>query len=128
MPVAIAIAIGALVFFLDQTGLPLSIFAQRMLTSSDSFPLVAIPMFTLAGVIMNHSGITARLLNLAECLVGHLPGALAQTNVVLATLMGFESGIGQRRRRDAGEAARHQTWSSAATIPPSPRRSSPPRR
>jgi tripartite ATP-independent transporter DctM subunit len=94
MPVAIAIAIGALTFFLDQTGLPLSIFAQRMLTSSESFPLVAIPMFALAGVIMNHSGITARLLRLAECLVGHLPGALAQTNVVLATLMGFESGSG----------------------------------
>lgn len=93
-PVGMAIAAGALLFFLDQQGLPLSILAQRLLSPSDSFPLVAIPMFTLAGVIMNHAGITRRLLGLAETLVGHMPGGLAQTNVVLATLMGFESGSG----------------------------------
>jgi tripartite ATP-independent transporter DctM subunit len=93
-PVAIAIAVSALVFFWDQTGLPMTIYAQRLVATSESFPLVAIPMFTLAGVIMNHAGITTRLLNLAECLVGHMRGSLAQTNVVLATLMGFESGSG----------------------------------
>lgn len=92
MPIAIATAIGALVFFFQQQGLPLPIFSQRLIASSDSFPLLAIPMFTLAGVIMNHSGISRRLLNLAESLVGHLPGALAQANIVLATLMGFETG------------------------------------
>lgn len=93
-PVGIAIGAGALLFFLDQQGLPLSILAQRLMSSSESFPLVAIPMFTFAGVIMNHAGITRRLLNLAETLVGHMPGSIAQTNVVLATLMGFESGSG----------------------------------
>lgn len=93
-PVAFAIASGALLFFLLQQGLPLSIFAQRLMSSSESFPLLAIPMFTLAGVIMNHSGITKRLLNLAETMVGHMAGGLAQTNIVLATLMGFESGSG----------------------------------
>jgi tripartite ATP-independent transporter DctM subunit len=51
-------------------------------------------MFTFAGVIMNHAGITTRLLNLADTLVGHMSGALAQTNVLLATLMGFGSGSG----------------------------------
>ena len=93
-PVAIAIASGAMLFFLHQQGLPLTIFPQRLMASSESFPLVAIPMFTVAGVIMNHAGITKRLLNLAETLVGHMAGALAQTNVLLATLMGFESGSG----------------------------------
>lgn len=93
-PVAVAIASGALLFFMLQQGLPISIFAQRLMSSSESFPLLAIPMFTLAGVIMNHSGITVRLLNLAETLVGHMAGGLAQTNIVLATLMGFESGSG----------------------------------
>ncbi|MBL8702422.1 MAG: TRAP transporter large permease [Alphaproteobacteria bacterium] len=93
-PVAMAIAAGALLFFLDQQGLPLIIFPQRLMSASGSFPLVAIPMFVLAGVVMNYSGITRRLLNLAEALVGHMPGALAQMNVVLATLMGFESGSG----------------------------------
>ncbi|MFZ9633028.1 MAG: TRAP transporter large permease [Alphaproteobacteria bacterium] len=93
-PIAFAIAAGALLFFLDQKGLPLVIFPQRLMSASGSFPLVAIPMFVLAGVVMNRAGITRRLLNLAEALVGHLPGALAQMNVVLATLMGFESGSG----------------------------------
>lgn len=93
-PIAFAIAAGALLFFLDQQGLPLVIFPQRLMSASGSFPLVAIPMFVLAGVVMNRAGITRRLLNLAEALVGHMPGALAQMNVVLATLMGFESGSG----------------------------------
>ena len=94
VPVTIAIGAGALLFFLHQRGLPLTIFPQRLTAFSQSFPLVAIPMFTFAGVIMNHSGITTRLLNFAETLVGHMSGALAQTNVLLATLMGFESGSG----------------------------------
>lgn len=94
VPVTVAIGSGALLFFVHQQGLPLTIFPQRLTAFSQSFPLVAIPMFTLAGVIMNHAGITTRLLNLAETLVGHMSGALAQTNVLLATLMGFESGSG----------------------------------
>ena len=94
VPVTVAIGAGALLFFLEQQGLPLTIFPQRLMSSSESFPLLAIPMFTLAGVIMNYSGITRRLLNLAETLVGHWTGALAQMNVLLATLMGFESGSG----------------------------------
>lgn len=93
-PIAFAIAAGALLFFLDQKGLPIVIFPQRLMSASGSFPLVAIPMFVIAGVVMNHAGITRRLLNLAEALVGHMSGALAQMNVVLATMMGFESGSG----------------------------------
>lgn len=94
VPVTVAIGSGALLFFLHQRGLPLTFFPQRLSAFSQSFPLVAIPMFTFAGVIMNHAGITTRLLNLAETLVGHMSGALAQTNVLLATLMGFKSGSG----------------------------------
>lgn len=93
-PIAFAIAAGALLFFLDQKGLPIVIFPQRLMSASGSFPLVAIPMFVFAGVVMNYAGITRRLLNLAEALVGHMSGALAQMNVVLATMMGFESGSG----------------------------------
>jgi tripartite ATP-independent transporter DctM subunit len=94
VPVAVAIGSGALLFFLHQQGLPLTIFPQRLAAFSQSFPLLAIPMFIMAGVTMNHAGITRRLLNLAETLVGHMSGALAQTSVVLAALMGFESGYG----------------------------------
>jgi tripartite ATP-independent transporter DctM subunit len=94
IPVGIAIAAGALAFFFGQSGLPLPLYAQRLASSSFSFPLLAIPMFTLAGVIMNHAGITRRLLNLAEALVGHMVGAIAQANIVLATLMGGLSASG----------------------------------
>jgi tripartite ATP-independent transporter DctM subunit len=92
--VAIALSSGALTFFFIQSGLPLPIYAQRLATTAFSFPLLAIPMFTLIGVIMNHAGITRRLLDLAEALVGHLVGALAQSNIVLATLMGGLSASG----------------------------------
>ena len=94
IPVSIALASGALSFFFIQSGLPLPIYAQRLATSATSFPLLAIPMFTLIGVVMNHAGITKRLLNLAGALVGHFRGALAQSNIVLATLMGGISGSG----------------------------------
>ena len=85
-------------------------------------------MFTFAGVIMNHAGITTRLLNLAETLVGHMSGALAQTNVLLATLMGFEFGLRQRRRRDAVEDARRADGAARLSAGRSPPRSSPPPR
>lgn len=94
VPVAIALASGALSFFFIQSGLPLPIYAQRVASTASSVPLLAIPMFTLIGVIMNHAGITRRLLDLAESLVGHLVGALAQANIVLATLMGGLSASG----------------------------------
>jgi len=59
-----------------------------MLSASESYPLLAVPFFVLAGSLMNASGITRRLLVLADALVGHLTGALAQACTVLATLLG----------------------------------------
>jgi tripartite ATP-independent transporter DctM subunit len=94
IPVGIALAAGALAFFFVQSGLPLPLYAQRLASTSSSFPLLAIPMFTMVGVIMNHAGITRRLLGLAEALVGHMVGAIAQSNIVLATLMGGLSASG----------------------------------
>jgi tripartite ATP-independent transporter DctM subunit len=88
VPVAFAMGIAALAFFASAEGLPLEIFAQRILAPTDSFPLLAVPFFILAGSIMNHAGITRRLMTLADALVGHTVGGLAQANIVLATLMG----------------------------------------
>jgi len=59
-----------------------------MVTATDSYPLLAIPFFVLAGAIMNRAGITRKLLALADALVGHVTGALAQMCTVLATLLG----------------------------------------
>lgn len=87
-PVAFAIAIAALSFFLIDGDVPLNIFVQKMVTATDSYPLLAIPFFVLAGAIMNKAGITGRLLGLADAMVGHMTGALAQMCTVLATLLG----------------------------------------
>jgi tripartite ATP-independent transporter DctM subunit len=87
-PVAFAIAIAALSFFLIDGDVPLNIFVQKMVTATDSYPLLAIPFFVLAGAIMNKAGITGRLLGLADAMAGHMTGALAQMCTVLATLLG----------------------------------------
>ncbi|MEN9761090.1 MAG: sialic acid transporter permease protein SiaT [Pseudomonadota bacterium] len=87
-PIAFAIAISALSFFLLDGGVPLNIFVQKMVSATDSYPLLAIPFFVLAGAIMNRAGITRKLLQLADALAGHLTGALAQMCTVLATLLG----------------------------------------
>ncbi|MGH8810627.1 MAG: TRAP transporter large permease [Advenella sp.] len=88
IPIAFGIAIAALSFFIFADGLPLRVFVQKFVQSTDSFPLLAVPFFICAGSIMNRAGITRRLLNLADALVGHMVGGIAQANVVLATLMG----------------------------------------
>jgi tripartite ATP-independent transporter DctM subunit len=87
-PIAFAIAISALSFFLANGEVPLNIFVQKMVTATDSYPLLAIPFFVFAGAIMNKAGITRRLLALADALAGHMTGALAQMCTVLATLLG----------------------------------------
>lgn len=66
--------------------------AQRMATGLDSFTLLAIPFFILAGQIMNQGGIAKRLIGLAKSLVGMLPGGLAYVNIIAAVLFGAISG------------------------------------
>jgi len=94
-PITWAMAIPALLFFiLNRNDVPLSTFAQELLEGTQSISLLALPFFVLAGVfvlagaIMNAAGITRRLLTVAEVLVGHMTGALAQMCVVLATMLG----------------------------------------
>ncbi len=66
--------------------------AQRMVTGLDSFSLLAIPFFVLAGQIMNRGGIAKRLIAFAKALVGSLPGGLAHVNIIAAMLFGAISG------------------------------------
>ena len=66
--------------------------AQRMATGLDSFSLLAIPFFILAGQIMNQGGIATRLINFAKSLIGSLPGGLIYVNVIAAMLFGAISG------------------------------------
>jgi tripartite ATP-independent transporter DctM subunit len=88
-PVTWAMSVAALSFFLMNMGdIPLNGFSQEMSDSTESVSLLALPLFVLAGCVMNAAGITRRLLTLAEVLVGHVSGALAQMCTVLATLLG----------------------------------------
>ncbi len=66
--------------------------AQKMFTGINSFTLLAIPFFVLAGVLMNNGGIAGRLIDAAKVLVGRMPNSLAQTNVVANGMFGAVSG------------------------------------
>ncbi len=92
MPVAFAIGIASLSFFLFAPSLPIEIVTQRMVAGTQSFPLLAVPFFILAGNLMNSSGITSRLIRFANSLTGHLRGSLAHVSIVLSTIMGGVSG------------------------------------
>jgi tripartite ATP-independent transporter DctM subunit len=92
MPIAFAIGLSGATFFLQHSDIPLSIIVQKVVSSTQSFPLLAIPFFILAGNLMNETGITSRLIKLSTVLTGHMAGGLAQVSVVLSTLMGGISG------------------------------------
>src|SRR5687767_4780736 len=88
-PITWAMAIAALLFFvINRQDVPLSTFSQELTEGTQSITLLALPFFVLAGSIMNAAGITRRLLNVAEVLVGHMTGALAQMCIVLSLLLG----------------------------------------
>jgi len=88
IPVAVSLIAPALLFFQLNGDLPIDLVAQRIVATTDSFPLLALPFFVLAGAIMNAAGITRQLLNLADAFVGHFVGGMAQVAVLLSTLMG----------------------------------------
>ena len=92
MPVAFAIGIGSLMYFLIGSDLPIELTTQRMVAGTQSFPLLAVPFFILAGNLMNASGITERLIRFSNALTGHLQGSLAHVSIVLSTVMGGVSG------------------------------------
>ncbi len=92
MPVAFAIGISGFFFFLLRPEIPWTILVQKSLSTTQSFTMLAIPLFVFAGNLMNNTGITSRLVNLANVLTGHMYGSVGQVSVVLSTLMGGVSG------------------------------------
>jgi tripartite ATP-independent transporter DctM subunit len=110
--------------------------AQRMATGLDSFALLAIPFFILAGQLMNRGGIARRLIDFAKTLVGSLPGGLAHVNIIAAMLFGAISGsavaaasaiggfMGKRMEDEGydksfGAAVNITSATTGMTIPPS---------
>jgi tripartite ATP-independent transporter DctM subunit len=94
VPVAWSLGISSLLTLLISvdTFPALTTIAQRLVTGLDSFSILAIPFFILAGHIMNKGGIAERLIAFAKSLVGALPGGLAHVNIVAAMLFGAIAG------------------------------------
>ncbi len=92
LPIAFALGLASLTYLFFAGNLPIEIFAQRLVQGSDSFTLMAIPMFMFAGSVLNTGGVTNRLISLARVMVGHLTGALAQINIVVSMLFAGISG------------------------------------
>src|SRR5699024_4419175 len=92
IPVAFAIGISSLMYFVFVSDIPSMIAVQQFATGTQSFPLLAVPFFVLAGHILNVSGITKRLINFSNLLTGQLIGGLAYVSVLLSSFMGGISG------------------------------------
>ena len=90
-PVAFSM-LGSSIIYLLVEGIPLEIAAQRMAAGPDSFPLLAVSFFILAGNIMNTGGITRRIFGFANHLVGHYTGGLAHSNVIASIIFSGMSG------------------------------------
>jgi tripartite ATP-independent transporter DctM subunit len=92
VPVAFALGLATVPVFFASDYMPLTVAMQRMYGATQSFPLLAVPFFILAGNLMNITGITDRLLTFARLLTGWMIGGLAQVSIVLSALMGGISG------------------------------------
>lgn len=93
-PIGLCIAAASCATMLLALPVDITVFAtaQKMFSSLDSFALLAVPFFILSGVIMNHGGIAARLVNFAKLFTGRLPGSLSYTNIVGNMMFGAISG------------------------------------
>ncbi|MDF2950925.1 MAG: transporter, DctM subunit [Anaerocolumna sp.] len=92
VPVYIAILGGSAVYFILNPNVNPIIFAQQAVGGAESISLLAIPFFVCAGVLMNYTGVTKRIMDFCEVITGRMSGGLAQVNVLLSALMGGLSG------------------------------------
>jgi C4-dicarboxylate transporter DctM subunit len=107
VPVSFALGLASLAAVI-YGGLPLALVVQKMTASMDSFILLAVPFFLLAGHLMAHSGIARDIVNFADSLVGFMRGGLAQANIAAGTMMGGMT----------GSAVAEASSTGAALIPP----------
>jgi TRAP-type C4-dicarboxylate transport system permease large subunit len=92
LPVALAMAVASLVYILATGVTPDVTLAQRMIAGVESFPLLAVPFFILAGNLMNIAGVTGRIYRFAVALVGWMRGGLAQVNIIGSVIFSGMSG------------------------------------
>lgn len=92
VPVYIAVLGGSMVYFVLNPDINPVVFAQQAIVGTEKISLMAIPFFVCAGIFMNYTGVTKRIMDFCEVVTGRLPGGLAQVNVLLSTVMGGLSG------------------------------------
>jgi TRAP-type C4-dicarboxylate transport system permease large subunit len=92
IPVAVSMAVASLLYLLVYDVAPDVILAQRMIAGVESFPLLAVPFFILAGNLMNIAGVTGRIYSFAVSLVGWMKGGLAQVNIIGSVIFSGMSG------------------------------------
>jgi tripartite ATP-independent transporter DctM subunit len=131
--VSVAVSIGlpsaiSLVLIMPDAERGLYASAQKIFDGIDNFNLLCIPLFVLAGAIMNQGGIAARLINLAKALTGQMPGALMHTNIVANMMFGAISGsalagasaVGSVMSPAEKEDGYDMNWAAAANIASAP--------
>ena len=91
VPISISIGASAVLGCL-QLGYPMMVIGQKMVTGSDSYLLIAIPLFILAGNLMNSGKITEKIFNFAKEVVGWIPGGLGHANIVASVIFAGMSG------------------------------------
>lgn len=92
VPVAVSMAVSSLAYLLVYNVAPDIVAAQRMIAGVESFPLIAVPFFILAGNLMNIAGVTGRIYHFALSLVGWMKGGLAQVNIIGSVVFSGMSG------------------------------------
>lgn len=92
VPVYISVLGGSLVYFIANPSVNSIIFAQQAISGVEKVSLLAIPFFVCAGIFMNYTGVTSRIMDFCEVVTGRMRGGLAQVNILLSTLMGGLSG------------------------------------
>ena len=86
IPIVFAIGLSSVIILILE-GIPLLLVIQRLFTGSDSFILTAVPFFILAGALMGLGGITSKLVEFAQCLVGHVTGGLSFVTIVAEMIL-----------------------------------------
>ena len=94
IPCSFAMMLVCIPYFLSDPYIQATVITQKLLASCESQSLMAIPFFITAGAIMNYSGISEKLMEFADGLVGHLTGGLGHVNVLISTMMGGVYGSG----------------------------------
>src|SRR4030095_164989 len=93
VPIAFCLGLGGLAFIVLSGTLPIAVLPTLMFGGMDSFPLLAIPFFIIAGDLMQRSGVLPKLIDFANSLVGHLRGGLAYVGVLTSMLCAGVTGV-----------------------------------